>query len=354
MNRTILRPRPLMPGETVGICTPSTPANVLYRKKYLHGISQVESLGFNTLEGSLTASRRTQGYRAGTPQERAGEFMELILNPEVRCIITTIGGNNSSSMIPYLDFDAIRANPKIVCGYSDITSLHLALLAYSGLSTFYGPAVMPSFGEWPTMLPETKDSFLDAVQRHRSGSRTLNPPTRWSNHFRDAKTDAWKTEPRHYEPNPGWRVLNSGAASGPIVAANLNTLLTSAGTSYFPNLDGVVLMIEDAVAPIMIEERGLRQLDLMGVFDRITGLIVGKPEVYRSEGAPFSYDDLILEVVGPREYPIVSEFDCSHTCPMLTIAQMTPITLTAREGYDVEFVVERPMVAEAETGDGAA
>jgi len=335
-----------MPGETVGICTPSTPANVLYREKYLHGISQIEALGFRTLEGSLTASCRTQGYRAGTPQERAAEFMELILNPEVRCIITTIGGNNSSSMIPYLDFDAVRANPKIVCGYSDITSLHLALLAYSGLSTFYGPAVMPSFGEWPEMLPETRDSFLDAVARHRHGSRPLTPPAQWSNYFRDARTDAWKTEPRRYEPNRGWRALNPGTVSAPIVVANLNTLCTAAGTSYFPDLDGVILLIEDAVAPIMIEERSLRHLDLLGVFDRIAGLIVGKPEFFRAENAPFGYDDLILEIVGRRDYPIVTEFDCSHTCPMLTIAQMTPVTLSATEGYDVTVMVDGPMVAD--------
>lgn len=101
-------------------------------------------------------------------------------------------------MIPYLDFKVIRDNPKIICGYSDVTSLHLAVLAYSGLRTFYGPAIMPSFGEWPDILEDTRNSFLEAVQTHRSGTRRLEIPKRWSNHFRSAATSAWKDEPRKF------------------------------------------------------------------------------------------------------------------------------------------------------------
>ncbi len=84
-----------------------------------------------------------------------------------------------------------RANPKSFCGYSDITSLHLAFMRHSGLSTFYGPAVMPSFGEWPELPHEMVDSFLDATIRHLAGPRELVAPSRWSRHLRDARTDPW-------------------------------------------------------------------------------------------------------------------------------------------------------------------
>lgn len=349
MNRQtpLLRPPPLMPGDTIGVFTPSSPANVRFREKYLHGVDQLRALGFRVIEGPLTASLKDEGYRSGSPQERAAEFMSLVQNPAVKAMISTIGGANSSSLISFLDFDAIRTNPKIICGYSDLTSLHLAILAYSGVSTFYGPAVMPSFGEWPTVLEETRDSFLDAVQRHRNGSRKLLPPPRWSNHFRDAGTDAWKVEPRQFQPNAGWRVLNKGTVRAPLIAANLNTLLTAAGTSYFPQLDGVILMIEEMNASLEEEERDLRHLQLLGVFDRIAGLIVGKPEFYSSGGAPFGYDDLIVEIVGPRSYPIVSDFDCGHTVPMLTLAQMTMVSLDVSHDGGVSFVIEEPMVSVA-------
>jgi muramoyltetrapeptide carboxypeptidase LdcA involved in peptidoglycan recycling len=339
----LLKPLALRTGDAIGVFTPSAPAHLKLREKYLHGLRQLEALGFRTIEGPLTAKQVHEGYRSGTPQERAAEFMALIDNPEVRCLIATIGGYNSSSLVPYLDFERIREARKIICGYSDVTALHLAINELAGLSTFYGPAVVPSFGEWPDVLSETAESFLDAACRHRSGRRLLIPPRRWSSHFRDAATDAWKTETRRFETNLGWKTLNTGVGAGPLRVANLNTMMAVAGTPLFPELEGTILAIEEMNAPLSFEERSLRQLDLMGVFDRIAGLLIGKPEVLDLQGAPFGYDDLVLEVVGPRQYPIVSGFDCSHTHPMLTLAEGVSTTLSARGSYDVEMVIEEPM-----------
>jgi len=340
----LIKPPALKSGDTIGVFTPSSPANVKHREKYLHGISVLKNMGFKVIEGSLTASQKSQGYRSGTPQERANEFMDLIRDSKIKAMISTIGGANSSSLIPYLDFDEIRHNPKIICGYSDVTSLHLSILKYSGLKTFYGPAIMPSFGEWPDILPETKESFLDAVSNRTDGVRKLSPPKHWSNHLRFAPGQ-WKTEPRQFHDNPGWKVLNHGSANAPILVANLNTLMTSAGTSYFPNLEGKILLIEEMNAPLSEEERDLRHLERLGAFDIISGLILSKPEIYEQENAPFDYDDLLLEIVGQnRKYPIVSQFDCGHTNPTLTIAEMTKASLTANTGYDVNFELLESMV----------
>jgi muramoyltetrapeptide carboxypeptidase LdcA involved in peptidoglycan recycling len=327
------------------VFTPSSPANVTFSEKYRHGILVLERMGFKVVEGPLTASGRSQGYRSGSPKERADEFMTLIRDPKIKGLISTIGGANSSSLIPFLDFDLIRATPKVICGYSDVTSLHLAILAYAGLSTFYGPAVMPSFGEWPDIQEDTKASFLQAVQTHVKGSRLFTPPLQWSNHFRDAKTDEWRTQARNFNKNPGWRVLNPGIAEAPIVVANLNTLMTAAGTDYFPKLDKKILLIEEMSAPLSEEERDLRHLERLGVFDVLSGLMISKPEFYNNEGAPFDYDDLILEIVGTnRSYPIISNFDCGHTVPMLTIAEMTPFSIAAKAGNDVSVRALAPMV----------
>jgi muramoyltetrapeptide carboxypeptidase LdcA involved in peptidoglycan recycling len=340
----IVRPPALPPGSTIGVFAPSTPAHVKFAAKYRHGVDVLRRLGYEVVEGPLVASGRTQGYRAGTPQERAAELMALFLDPAVHGVMSVIGGYNSASLVPHLDFDAIRAHPKVFCGYSDVTSLHLALLARAGLSTFYGPAVMPSFGEWPDVVEYTRDAFLDAVWRHREGSRTLRPPDRWSNHFRDALGDGWRTEPRQWNENAGWRVLRAGEARGPLLVANLATMLCAAGTPDWPDLDGAVLLVEDMAAPFGMSERRFRHLERMGVFDRIAALVVGKPEMPDPEGAPFSYEDLVLEVVGPRPYPIVAGFDCGHTVPMLTLGETTPVRLAAEGERDVELVVEAPMV----------
>ncbi len=113
--------------------------------------------------------------------------------------------------------------------------------------------------------------------------------------------------------------MSPGIVEAEIIPANLNTLMSSCGTEYFPVLKGKILPIEDMDAPQSRTERGLQQLSLMGIFDQIAGLIIGKPEFYDQQGAPFNYDDLIREVVGARPYPIVSNFDCGHTIPMLTV-----------------------------------
>lgn len=343
--QTLLRPPALRPGATIGVFTPSFPAHVRFREKYLHGVAVLEGLGFRVVEGPLTAKAVAEGYRSGPPEARAEEVMALFARDDVDCLMSTIGGQSSSSLVPYLDFGFIRRHPKVVCGYSDVTSLHLALRAFAGLSTFYGPAVMPSFGEWPEAPAETTGSFLDATMRHLAGRRQLARPDRWSDHFRDAATDAWRTVPRDWQDNAaGWRVLQPGRVTGPLVAGNLNTLLSTAGTPYFPDVEGAILLVEQMAVSLSREERQLRQLEAMGVLDRIAGLIVGKPEAYDPEGAPFGYDDVVQEVLGPRSYPVVAGFDCAHTVPMLTLAQGVSLTMDAPAGGTAEVWVDAPMV----------
>ena len=270
--------------------------------------------------------------------------MELIHDPEVAGLMSTIGGNNTNSMIPYIDFQAVRQNPKVICGYSDVTSLHMAILHYSKLRTFYGPAVMTWFGDYPEGIPESAESFMQAVSLHKSGARSLRTPSRWSNHKRPWENGQWKNIPREWKKNEGWKVLNPGQASAPVIAGNLNTLLVGSGTPYFPELKGTILLVESMSAHFAEEERLLRHLQLMGSFDQIAGLIISKPEWPDTGGAPFTHDELILEVVGKRDYPIISQFDCGHTVPMLTLAQRTPIKVMAKSGFETSIEILEPMV----------
>jgi len=340
----LLKPHKLNRGDTIGIFTPSSPAYKANEELFTNGIKNIVKLGFNVKLGFLTEKRSSQGYRSGTPKDRAEEFMELIRDDNVKALISTIGGMNSNSMIPFLDFNLIREKRKIICGYSDVTSLHLSILKYSGLKTLYGPAIMTWFGEHPNGIEESINSFLDAATDNLNQVREIHPFPRWSNHFRDWSNGDWKNIPRKWNKNEGWKVLNEGVVEGEIVVANLNTLMSSAGTGYFPDVEGKVLLIEEMAASWSKEERGFRQLQLMGVFDKISGLIMGKPEIPNDEGAPFGLSELLMEVVGERSYPIVSDFDCSHTIPMHTIGMRSKIHLSADPKSGVTFKILEPFV----------
>jgi len=333
----LLKPYKLNQGDTIGVFTPSTPAYKYNEEMFLNGMKNIEALGFKVKLGFLTGDRASQGYRSGTPQDRAKEFMDLIVDDEVSAVLSTIGGANSSSMIPYLDYDLIREKRKIFCGYSDVTSLHMAILKYSGLKTLYGTAAMVWFGEYPDGERETIESFLTAVTDNSNLERELKPFPRWSNHFRDWANGDWKNKDREWKENKGWKALRPGSATAEIVVANLNTLMTTAGTEFFPDLEGKILLIEEMDAPMAEEERDLRHLQLLGGFDKISGLIMSKPETYSNGGAPFELDDLLMEIVGERDYPIITEFDCSHTVPMHAIGERCKISINAGEGYDVNF-----------------
>jgi muramoyltetrapeptide carboxypeptidase len=337
----LLKPRSLRPGDTLGIFTPSSPGYALNSELFENGLRNLERMGFGIKLGTLTARRATQGYRSGSAQERAREFMELVEDPAVRGLLPTLGGMNSSSMIPYLDFGKIRESRKVICGFSDVTSLHLAILKYSRLRTFYGPSVMCWFGEWPDGVPETSEGFLEAVMRHRSGIRELAIPSRWSHHRRSWTNGDWKSLPREWRDQEGWRVLVPEDTRGPLVAFNLNTLVASAGTPEWPDLEGRILLLEEMDCPMSRFERSLRQLERMGVFAQINGLILGKPEAPDPQGAPFTRDDLLEEVLGGLfgRFPIVVDVDCGHTLPMLTVPQEILSRLSAEPGrVKLEFL----------------
>lgn len=335
-----IKPKPLKKGDTIGVFTPSTPGYIINQGLFENGIKVLQSLGFNVKQGNLTENKASQGYRSGTPKDRANEFMELIVDPEIDGLISTIGGYNSSSLIPYLDFDLVKKNPKVVCGYSDISSLHLALLHYTGLSTFYGPSLMTWIGEYPEGEIDTINNFLNAVTNRVEYPLKLTPPLKWSNHRRRWDNEDWKYQQRQWKSNEGWRSLRKGLITAPIIISNLSTLVAAAGTPYFPSLKNKILLIEEETTSLALEERHLRHLELMGIFDQISGLLISKPENLDISDAPFSYDQLILEILdGHGNYPIASNFDCGHTVPSFTIAQNSIIKFGVSQSDGVSFTI---------------
>ena len=114
-------------GDSIGFFSPSSPITYTCPKRFERGKKYLEDKGFNIIEGNLT--KKYDFYRSGSIKERAEELNNLITNPEVKCIISTIGGMNSNSILPYIDYESFRRNPKVIIGYSDVTAILLAIYA---------------------------------------------------------------------------------------------------------------------------------------------------------------------------------------------------------------------------------
>lgn len=173
----------------IGFFSPSSPATVFAHKRFKRACSYLESRGFQLKSGSLTG--HSDYYRSGTIQARAEELNALIRDPNVDCIMSTIGGANSNSLLPYLDYEAFRASPKPIVGYSDVTAILLALYTKTGVTTFYGPALVASFGELPPFVDLTFQYFSELLLNPKPLPYTLTPPKQWTDEFID-----WETQSR--------------------------------------------------------------------------------------------------------------------------------------------------------------
>lgn len=340
-----IKPKPLSIGDTIGIFTPSWPGHVILREKYLHAIAELKRIGFHVIEGDLTSKACHQGYRTASAEERAHEFMQLIINPKVHAVMAMIGGWNSSSLIPYLDFEEIRRQRKIICGYSDLTALHFAIAKYSKLSTFYGPSLLSSFGEYPETPSFTVGCFLQACSCiDRTGLGKLSQPLQWSNHFIDAKIEGWKDILRIYQQNDGWQALINGETfKKKALIANLETLLSFAGTDFFPDVTDRILILEEVDSSFSIMERNYQHLSFMNVFNKISGLIISKTNHLDYQGCDLTREEILLKIIGKKKYPIITNFDCGHTFPMLTLSQEILLSVHA-QGNNVSIIVEESMV----------
>ena len=322
-------PAKLRPGDTIAVFSPSSPATATAAARYRRGKEYLEAKGFRFLEGSLTGRR--DFYRSGTIRERAEEFNALVRDPNVRCIMAAIGGNNSNSLLPYLEYEGLCKDPKIIVGYSDVTALLLGIYAQTGLTTYYGPAVVASFGEFPPFVDETYTYFTDIVTERLTLPHTLPTPPQWTDEFID-----WNSQDKAKKGRVNALVtLHPGSATGTLIGGNLNTMQGIWGTKYFPEItDGTILMIEESLKDAATVERSFSLLKCAGIFERISGLILGKHEKFDDMGTGRQPYEILQEVMGDVDFPVLAEFDCCHTHPMLTV----PIGAKVRLDADAQTV----------------
>ncbi|WP_369789553.1 S66 peptidase family protein [Rouxiella sp. WC2420] len=312
----MLLPQSLVPGQTIGFFSASSPVTVTAPNRFARAKQFLQAKGFKLQAGSLT--QKSDFYRSGSIKERAEELNQLLRDPKVRCVMSTIGGMNSNALLPYIDYEAIKADPKIIIGYSDSTALLLGIYAKTGLITFYGPALVASFGEFPPLVDTTWQSFSDLLITPPALPYTYPLPPVWSDEKLNWDTTSPERPKKLYEND--CRFIGSGSVSGRVIGGNLNTLSGIWGSPYMPEIRrGDILLIEDSLLDIATIERSFNMLKLNGVFDRVAAVLLGKHEGFDDKGTGRRPFDVLQEVLNGQSLPIVDGFDCCHTHPMLTL-----------------------------------
>lgn len=239
----------LRKGDTVGLVSPSSAVNE--RLSLQLAQEAMEALGFRVRTGAHYGGR--YGHLAGTDAERAGDLNAMFGDKAVKAIVCVRGGSGAARLLPLLDYALIRRNPKVLLGYSDITALHCAIHAKTGLVTFHGPVGTASWNRFNVDQFERLFFRRELMQYQNS---------------RDAGDEL---VPRRNRT----QTLRGGKAQGELVGGNLTVLTALAGTPYLPDFSGRILFLEDVgEAPYRID-RMFSTLKLMGALDKVAGIIFG-------------------------------------------------------------------------------
>jgi muramoyltetrapeptide carboxypeptidase len=241
---------------------------------------------------------------------RVDDIHTAFADPEVRGIMTVIGGYNSNELLPHLDWDLIARNPKVFCGYSDITALQNAMLARSGLMTYTGP-------HWSTFgmrdhLEQTLTWFQHAVLNDEP--YVVRPSEYWTD-------DAWfaDQDDRTPEPSSGWWTLQSGTATGTLVGGNLCTFNLLQGGPYRPSLAGTVVLVEDDALtnPVKLARDLTSLLQLPDAVD-ITALVIGRFQK-DSDVSRAVLQEILARQPALDGIPVLANVDVGHTNPFATL-----------------------------------
>ena len=270
---------PLEPGDTVGLVSPSSATDDSFSLQLAR--EAMEALGFKVRTGAHYAARR--GHLAGTDAERAGDINAMFGDAAVKAIVCVRGGSGAARLLPLLDYALIRRNPKALLGYSDITALHCAIQAKTGLVTFHGPI---GSGSWNAF---NVDQFR-RVLLQRELVEYRNPV--------EADDELVPRKNRTI-------TLRGGTARGELVGGNLSVLVALAGSPYLPDFRGRILFLEDVgEAPYRVD-RMFSTLKLMGALDGIAGFVFGQcTDCEPGDGyGSLSLEQILDDYIGPLRVP---------------------------------------------------
>jgi muramoyltetrapeptide carboxypeptidase len=298
-------PPALKPGDTIGIISPaSRPLNM---ERFERGVAYLKAKGFQVKIAPHALDQH--GYLAGTDPDRAMDLNEMFRDPAVKIIICSRGGYGVPRLLHLIDYDTIRANPKIFVGYSDISALQQAILAQCRLVTYSGPMVAVEMGAG--IDPMTEKHFFDLLH-HPEQSHLLNYPGEMS-----------------------FKVLKSGKAEGFLMGGCLSVLCGVVGSPYLPDFEDSILVIEDIDEEPYSIDRNLSHLKAAGIFQQVKGIVVGQfldSELKDPTKPSLTIDQVLNEILGDLPVPIVYDYAYGHGPRKFTI----PFGARARLDTDTE------------------
>jgi muramoyltetrapeptide carboxypeptidase LdcA involved in peptidoglycan recycling len=301
----------------VGIVSPSWGGAGMFPHRVELGVRHLQSLGFKVKIAPHALNQH--GFVSDTPQNRADDINGMFGDSEIKAIIAAIGGDHSCHLLPLLDFDLIRRNPKIFMGFSDITVLNVAIWQETGLVTFNGPALLTDFAEHPRMFEYTEENMLKVL----CGAEPVGsvaPSTWWTEEFLDWGCKADLERPRGQLNSAGWTWLRGGAAAGTLIGGCIESLQHLRGTRFWPDWQDAIMFFEtseEAPSPKTVDGI-LMDYENMGVLEKLKGLLVGRPMRYTDEEKR-KFRKVVLERTNRYSFPIVMDMDFGHTAPQFTI-----------------------------------
>ena len=311
---SILRPKALRAGDVVVVAGLSSGLEEEEASLFEHGVEEIRRLGFTVRVSPLIELGRYRWWSAAPPQQIADEFNRLLRDSEVRAIFALTGGRTTMSYLDLIDYEATRADPKLLVGFSDIDALHIALHARTGLVTIHADLVTHGFGYWHEAHDNRRQDLADIYRRVLTG------------------TDA----PGLLPMGGNWECWRPGRAQGPLVGGLLTRLVEVQATPYAlasEHFDGAILFWESVGSSFPAIWTELHVLRLSGVLDRIVGMVVGTPEqIDAPPVGPQTLREIVLDVLGDRDIPVLGNVDIGHNPPNI------PMPLGVRADIDAAAV----------------
>lgn len=288
----LVRPPALNEGDTIGLITPASPL-FEYHQTVIEVREKLHNLGYQTRIGKNTDKK--WGYLAGNIEQRVADLHDMFADDQVKAIMAIRGGYGSAQLLPYLDYQLIRRHPKILIGYSDVTSLLLGIHVQTGLVTFHGPVAVSTFTDYTT--------------RHMK--RLLSSTTA------PIEIEDAPFEENLQSSNRIW-TYRGGVTKGRLIGGNLTLFQSLLGTPFEPNTEGTIIFLEEVSEEPYDLDRMLHQLKMAGKFDHCRGVIFDKmPGVKPADYKPgfnstLSVEEIIDLVFKDFDFPVCVGFSLGH------------------------------------------